>query len=702
MGESIAVILHVVILTSMSATAHHDQVFYVLPDNSTKTSCSLQPCATLSQYLLDNNGSLPVVSNVEYHFLPGEHHVPINMTLQYLHNITIIGSSINKSILFIDLQEYMKICDSIKFSISNVVFKAYEKRYEDNYNACNVILTNCFSCAIINTTFLHYGICGENLNGTFYLSNVVVDVTLHCYRGIYLHYGKDSQTYQHIVIIDGLLMFGKGYCTSKFKFGFDAGLNIIMSHKVVNNTYIVKNSQFQSMGQRIIIVRNRICSTNSRIWIVNCTFQHNNIYIAVITVRLSHYNMSVTFSNCQFYMNNVEALILVEMLNYDVCEILLNVSYYSQSITNLTKLTFINNAGSLLTLVSKVLTPYKSTVFIGNIYMDSNFYYNSEGIYIANLNIYVNELLHVFFNHGHAFMLVDSSDIFFNGLVNILDNLLDDDMMIFKTTNVLFNGMVKISHNIANNLMIFHSSDVLFNGPMTISNNAGSVMQMSSCNITFNGSVNIYDNYIFDVYICEYIMQFTSCNMLFSKDIFISSNICKMIIIIKSHRAELSYIKVMEYSKIALTQNNCSNVIAVEIDSIYNNPYPFCLFQYVTLQNISTILPSHYTIIISDSFLSTCKLSFYYFLSHCQWIPTAVFHNHKPEAINHQIIQLIINHRSLNSTIFYCSNFSTDTVGPVYPGQLLQLENFVCHAVMITLFCMQRLTMQTYQNQLVR
>ena len=109
-------------------------------------------------------------------------------------------------------QVYVKICDSIKFSISNVVFKTYEKRYEDNDNTCNVILNNCFSCAIINTTFLHYGICGDNLNGTFYLSNVVVDFTLHCYTGIYLHYGKYSQTYQHIVIIDGLLMFGNGYC----------------------------------------------------------------------------------------------------------------------------------------------------------------------------------------------------------------------------------------------------------------------------------------------------------------------------------------------------------------------------------------------------------------------------------------------------------------------------------------------------------
>ena len=56
------------------------KLFYVLPDNSTTASCPSQPCATLSQYWLPN-GTLPVVSNVEYHFLPGEHHVPTSMVL---------------------------------------------------------------------------------------------------------------------------------------------------------------------------------------------------------------------------------------------------------------------------------------------------------------------------------------------------------------------------------------------------------------------------------------------------------------------------------------------------------------------------------------------------------------------------------------------------------------------------------------------
>ena len=53
-------------------------MFYVIPDDPTNISCPSQPymCATLSQYLLDNNGTLPVLSNAGYHFLLGEHKFP--------------------------------------------------------------------------------------------------------------------------------------------------------------------------------------------------------------------------------------------------------------------------------------------------------------------------------------------------------------------------------------------------------------------------------------------------------------------------------------------------------------------------------------------------------------------------------------------------------------------------------------------------
>ena len=67
------------------------EIMYVLPDDRTNVSCPIQPCATLSQYFKDKD-TLPVLSNIEYHFLPGEHHVPANMELQNLSNFSIIGT----------------------------------------------------------------------------------------------------------------------------------------------------------------------------------------------------------------------------------------------------------------------------------------------------------------------------------------------------------------------------------------------------------------------------------------------------------------------------------------------------------------------------------------------------------------------------------------------------------------------------------
>ena len=104
-------------------------ILYVLPDNSTDdVSCPSKPCASLSKYLLDN-GTLPVVSNVKYHFLPGEHYVPANMTLQYLHNFSIIGTISKPSplavLVLVDCpQSYIiNIIDSYNVTIANVILK---------------------------------------------------------------------------------------------------------------------------------------------------------------------------------------------------------------------------------------------------------------------------------------------------------------------------------------------------------------------------------------------------------------------------------------------------------------------------------------------------------------------------------------------------------------------------------------------------
>ena len=125
------------------------EILYVVPDNSTDAvSCPSQPCATLSQYLLDN-GTLPVVSNVEYYFLPGEHYVPANMVLQNLHNFSIIGTVSKPSplavLVLVDCpQSYIiNIIDSYNVTVANVMLKQ-----GDQPQLTNLLLNLCYSCTL--------------------------------------------------------------------------------------------------------------------------------------------------------------------------------------------------------------------------------------------------------------------------------------------------------------------------------------------------------------------------------------------------------------------------------------------------------------------------------------------------------------------------------------------------------------------------
>lgn len=129
---------------------------------------------------------------------------------------------------------------------------------------------------------------------------------------------------------------------------------------------------------------------------------------------------------------------------------------------------------------------------------------------------------------------------------------------------------------------------------------------MFSSNIDFNGSVHFHNNFER----CHYVLKFQSCNISFNYNLLISSNICDQVIAIISEQKS-AYIQIMEYSNTTFTQNNYTNLIAIQTKPAYNNPYPLCLFQYVTLHNPSKVSPSHYIINISDSFLYMCKLSFH-------------------------------------------------------------------------------------------
>ena len=96
------------------------------------------------------------------------------------------------------------------------------------------------------------------------------------------------------------------------------------------------------------------------------------------------------------------------------------------------------------------------------------------------------------------------------------------------------------------------------------------VISMSKVNIHIKGFVNITKNHA-----RLSVINFKSCNISFSGTIIFDTNYCGQVISLDTH------IKVMEHTNITFVNNRYHNkLIAVEYTDEYNQPYPFCLFQY--------------------------------------------------------------------------------------------------------------------------
>ena len=146
----------------------------------------------------------------------------------------------------------------------------------------------------------------------------------------------------------------------------------------------------------------------------------------------------------------------------------------------------------------------------------------------------------------------------------------------------------------------------------------------------------------------------------------------------------------MEYTNITLLKNQHQGSV-IRFDYFEFNLNQPCLFQFVTKRNLKTVSLAHYSVNIIDNFYKLrkpfqdkqsklCLFPFYDLTPHCKWIPTAAFHEYSPKVIYQQIIKSNnqtysyhkICHCTQNETIII--NCSIDSLGPVHPGQTLQVE----------------------------
>ena len=273
-------------------------IFYVLPDNSSNTSCPSQPCATLNQYL---SSTSPGMSNITFIFLSGEHDLLSNITMQHVYNVTMVGyyNNLSPAIIFCHSADAVIIfINYFNITISSLVFKncggygpkidAVEAKtlYENSplLVIAAMFISVCDSCNIMDVVFIGYGLVVSNLLGESYLRNITVhlNTTEHslpewCHHGFELaNYGHSPYYVSHTLIHMSKITINGSDSHYTCQHYHIYGIHIHMEGTDYNTTLILSDSNFVNVSvQCILKVRLVHIFSAITLWIKHCKFLYN-------------------------------------------------------------------------------------------------------------------------------------------------------------------------------------------------------------------------------------------------------------------------------------------------------------------------------------------------------------------------------------------------------------------------------------------
>ena len=438
------------VLTNEVQESTANKILYVWPDNSANTSCSSQPCPTLSQLMLDD-GTLPDVTNVEYHFLPGEHQVPVNIILNNLHNVSIIGivSKQSPQVVLVGclLSHVLRINTSYYVNIRNLAFKrCYNSQLQPIMYFTSLYLSWCFSCVVENVTFTNFGMLGENLMGNSYLNAIHMTHTEGQFcQGIAIAYFNDQlltgKNEYHLLLNNiNITGIGKGITCFNFDDFFMKGVSIFIARQAKNGTIVISNSFFKGIHDTAILIKSK-CATFENTLVLNTCIFHSILAMnkPVVHVILSFLNKFISFNNCTFQNNYSEdSIVSIQIFRREhlICKLItrLNiVNFNSMSNIYFREGNFILNKGKIISLIAKNSDSKIKTTIIGPVIIKNNWsiprlYHNDFAVF--NLIVFIDMAV---FIHGPVI-------ISYNGAVR-------GSILHFISSEVLFSNKIIFEQN---------------------------------------------------------------------------------------------------------------------------------------------------------------------------------------------------------------------------------------------------------------
>ena len=202
------------------------------------------------------------------------------------------------------------------------------------------------------------------------------------------------------------------------------------------------------------------------------------------------------------------------------------------------------------------------------------------------------------------------------------------------------------------------------------------LISLNNAKMYFNGIIRFYDN------IATAIIYASSSMLSFSNSSVFINNRCDELFHLN---CELCYLELIDKTTIAVSHNSLNNQV-IQSSIKYNNPYPYCLFQYFTTST-SKYKDFRIQIMMFETELRKPMFEILRLTSHCRWVTGAAFQNIKPLEVNRAIIRYndTLHPLGTHLTVCHCPtstsyyNCSIDELGPVYPGENLTVDLCLPH-----------------------
>ena len=274
-------------------------VHTVTPDDHYYPNTTCHHCHNLQHYLL--NITKYFTSNTQLLFLPGLHHLHTDLIIQNVHNISLIGSTVNGTTLETVIQ-----CNSsvgvLMNNITNLTLTDIKIKNcrNDRYMNAAVLITECTSVQwrrITVDSISSNGIIGINVLGDSCFSYIKSHMLSINYN--------DTQSTQnnsnHTLLIDYYFIINQNSTQKTLNFKFFQHFYSVKIELANTTIYGLHNFAIKVVFEAVTR-----CQNNFNI--KNCHITHNNNYLLLIhdhaSLSLAMSNNTVHIKNCLFSHNS--------------------------------------------------------------------------------------------------------------------------------------------------------------------------------------------------------------------------------------------------------------------------------------------------------------------------------------------------------------------------------------------------------------